>query len=140
MQINRFQCEGLNAFLNYDLRLFSDVSFLHGINGSGKTSILRAIASLLTPDPIWLFNSTFGKISVDLEYYAQNFKITATAALNTVSVSIEGAIELVDSFAVDELGPILKIFGRGIFLPRFDSRATRVLQQGPGAHRTVQDI
>ncbi|MGY4293091.1 ABC-type cobalamin/Fe3+-siderophores transport system ATPase subunit [Bradyrhizobium sp. i1.4.4] len=110
MQITHFHCVGLNAFLNYDFQFFSDVTFLHGINGSGKTSILRAIASLLTPDPVWLCNSVFEEISVTLEHHSQTFSIRAAANSDTsLTIQISGGIEISDTFVKDEVLSILKV-------------------------------
>ncbi|WP_315767545.1 MULTISPECIES: AAA family ATPase [unclassified Bradyrhizobium] len=108
MQIRQFRCNNLNAFLSYDIKFFEDVSFLHGINGSGKTSVLRAIASLLTPDPLWLLNSTFDRISVDLEHHAQTFTITANSSAKFVHLQISGGIEISDELPIDELSALLK--------------------------------
>jgi ABC-type cobalamin/Fe3+-siderophores transport system ATPase subunit len=110
MQITHFHCVGLNAFLNYDFKFFSDVTFLHGINGSGKTSILRAIASLLTPDPVWLCNSIFEEISVTLEHHGQTYSIRANASSESnLSVHISGGIEISDNLIKDELLSVLKV-------------------------------
>jgi hypothetical protein len=82
---------------------------LHGINGSGKTSVLRAIASLLTPDPLWLSNSSFEKISVELEHDGRLYLISATSEPSSaITLQISGGIELIDTFAADELALLLK--------------------------------
>src|SRR3569623_2929636 len=108
MQIKHFSCSNLNAFLNYEFDVFSDVSFLHGINGSGKTSVLRAIASLLTPDPTWLFTSSIEKISEVLDHHGQEYAISATSIPpNNVMMQISGGIELSETFSIDELLPAL---------------------------------
>jgi len=77
MRIVGFSCKGLHSFLKYDLHFFEDVSFLHGINGSGKTSILRAIASLLTPDPIWLINTAYESIVVSIIHENTSYSISS---------------------------------------------------------------
>ena len=81
MRIISFSCKNLNFFLNREIQFYPDVSFLHGINGSGKTTILRAIASLLTPDPIWLANSTYESIEVSIEHANQVFSIQSVKGL-----------------------------------------------------------
>jgi hypothetical protein len=109
MQIIKFHCAKLNAFLKYDLTFFSDVSFLHGINGSGKTTILRAIASLLTPDPIWLFNTVYEYVEVQLEHNSQSFTIRASkASQNSVNLTVSGALELEDTISADDMRIVSK--------------------------------
>jgi energy-coupling factor transporter ATP-binding protein EcfA2 len=66
MRIKSFKAKGLNGYLEFNLRLHDSRNFLIGINGSGKTTVLRAIMALLGPDLDWLINATFKSVSVDL--------------------------------------------------------------------------
>jgi predicted ATP-binding protein involved in virulence len=59
MKIRKFQSTGLNGYLDFDIDLFDSRNFLIGINGSGKTSVLKAIMGLITPDIDWLMNAKF---------------------------------------------------------------------------------
>jgi energy-coupling factor transporter ATP-binding protein EcfA2 len=64
MRILRFFADKLHGYLTFELAFNSNLVFLTGINGSGKTSAVRAIASLLTPSLLSLAEMEFELISV----------------------------------------------------------------------------
>jgi predicted ATP-dependent endonuclease of OLD family len=49
MKILSFQCKEIHGYLSFSLSFNEDLTFLTGINGSGKTSAVRAITAVLTP-------------------------------------------------------------------------------------------
>jgi len=49
MKINSFKAEGVHDYLDFDITFFSELTFLIGINGSGKTSALKLILGLTSP-------------------------------------------------------------------------------------------
>lgn len=49
MKINSFKAVGVHDYLNFDLSFYPDLTFLIGINGSGKTSALKLILGLTSP-------------------------------------------------------------------------------------------
>lgn len=49
MKINSFTADGVHEYLTYDVNFFSDLTFLIGINGSGKTSALKLLLGLTSP-------------------------------------------------------------------------------------------
>lgn len=49
MKINRFKAENVNGYLNFDIEFNESLTFLIGINGSGKTTALKLILGLLSP-------------------------------------------------------------------------------------------
>ena len=49
MKVLDFQCEKVHGYLTFKLTFNSDLTFITGINGSGKTSAVRATTALLTP-------------------------------------------------------------------------------------------
>lgn len=102
MRITDFACLDLNTFITRKIAFFDDVSFLHGINGSGKTTILRAIASLLTPDPIWLANAAFRSIEIQLEHDESALKIAAAKTDQTLNLTISGSVNLASAVSVED--------------------------------------
>lgn len=49
MKINSFRAEGVHDYLDFDIQFYSGLTFLIGINGSGKTSALKLILGLTSP-------------------------------------------------------------------------------------------
>lgn len=49
MKINSFKATDVHGYLRFDISFFSDLTFLIGINGAGKTSALKLILGLTTP-------------------------------------------------------------------------------------------
>jgi len=64
MKILRFRADKLHGYLNFDLNFESNLVFLTGINGSGKTSIVRSIIALLTPSAVTLAEMEYASVSV----------------------------------------------------------------------------
>ncbi|UTV37665.1 AAA family ATPase [Ensifer adhaerens] len=77
MQLTRFTATGIHGFLKFDLKFFKDLTFLTGINGSGKTSAINAIVALISPDLALLANLEFKKLRLDLSNDDENISITA---------------------------------------------------------------
>lgn len=49
MRIISFKGQEVFGYLDFDIKFNSDISFLIGSNGSGKTTVLQLIRALLTP-------------------------------------------------------------------------------------------
>jgi len=49
MKINSFVAINVHGYLNYNIEFFPELTFLIGINGSGKTSALKLILGLTSP-------------------------------------------------------------------------------------------
>jgi predicted ATP-dependent endonuclease of OLD family len=49
MRLNTFKARKVHGYLNYDLEFYPELTFLIGINGSGKTSALKLILGLISP-------------------------------------------------------------------------------------------
>lgn len=64
MKIARLQAERVHGYLPIDVEFFDDLTFLTGLNGSGKTSALRLLMALLTPSLDELGSIEFGSAIV----------------------------------------------------------------------------
>jgi predicted ATP-binding protein involved in virulence len=67
MKILRFEAEKLHRYLSFAFDLKPDLVFLTGINGSGKTSAVRSISSLLAPSLLSLVDMEYSRIAVTVD-------------------------------------------------------------------------
>lgn len=54
MKLNSFKANNVHGHLEFDIEFFPELTFLLGINGSGKTSALKLILGLITPSYTYL--------------------------------------------------------------------------------------
>ena len=50
MKVTKLHAKNVHGYLSIDIEFFDDLTFLTGLNGSGKTSALRLLMALLTPN------------------------------------------------------------------------------------------
>jgi predicted ATPase len=93
MRLRAFKAQGIHGYLNFDLRFYTDLTFLTGINGSGKTSVLNSIVALLTPDLSKLSNLSYNSISVDLEQDRSKFTISAIESNDQITLKVSSVRE-----------------------------------------------
>lgn len=67
MRFTKFAARKLNDLDQINIEFDEQINFLIGINGCGKTTVLRAMTALVTPDLDWLFSSSFESIFVEFE-------------------------------------------------------------------------
>ncbi len=75
MKITRFLGRALHGHLDLDISFFDDLTFITGKNGSGKTTVLNLIASVLLPRPDYLATGYFKQFSVDLIHNGEEVTI-----------------------------------------------------------------
>jgi predicted ATP-binding protein involved in virulence len=78
MKLVRFTGYGIHGYLRITIKFNKNLTFITGINGSGKTSALNAIVALITPDLRILAGLQFSELSLELENNGE--KITVSAA------------------------------------------------------------
>jgi energy-coupling factor transporter ATP-binding protein EcfA2 len=77
MRLTRFTGSGVHGFLKFDIKFRPNLTFLTGINGSGKTTAINAVVALITPDLSILSDLQFSEIRVDFENNGQKLFIAA---------------------------------------------------------------
>lgn len=78
MKIVRLVAEGVHGYLPLDIMFYEDLTFLTGLNGSGKTSALRLLMALLTPNLEELVSITFEVASVTIKDKDDEIVVEAT--------------------------------------------------------------
>lgn len=64
MKLKRFIGKDIRGYMNFDITFEENVTFLIGINGSGKTTVLKLLAGLLTPSYTDLTEIEFSEITL----------------------------------------------------------------------------
>jgi predicted ATPase len=68
MRLDRFVGVAIHGYLNFNIRFYKDLTFLTGINGSGKTSVLNATIALITPSLSWMADVEYQLIRIELDH------------------------------------------------------------------------
>ncbi len=63
--INTFSAVDVYGSTNIDISFFEELTFLYGLNGSGKTTALRLIMALLTPSVKTLLEIPFSRMELN---------------------------------------------------------------------------
>ena len=82
MKLISFKGENVRGYLKYDISFRDDLTFLIGMNGCGKTTVIKIISYLLTPNFYKLCNINFENIELNFEdkqiFYRIKAKQTST--------------------------------------------------------------
>jgi predicted ATP-dependent endonuclease of OLD family len=88
MRLQRLKIARLYGTLNVAVEFNERLSLLVGINGSGKTSVINAIDSLLRHRLPWLAATAFDSISVEFYSERSDYKLEATQSTNRVALQL----------------------------------------------------
>jgi predicted ATP-binding protein involved in virulence len=78
MQIIRFTAKDVHGYLNFDIKPDPDLTFLHGINGQGKTTAIRAVVALMNFELTWLAKCRYGEMNLVLSDENKRITISTT--------------------------------------------------------------
>jgi len=93
-EIKRFQAKGIYGYIDIDLRFYKELTFLYGLNGSGKTTALKLMMALLEPSLAPLLSIPFetaevqgedhelGEVSIKATKHGDILTISCTASLD----------------------------------------------------------
>jgi energy-coupling factor transporter ATP-binding protein EcfA2 len=93
MRVKRFVGEKLHGYINVDVEFYSDLTFLYGINGSGKTTVVRLIHALLAPSYRVLLDTQFHRIELTVDHNDKVFVLSAEGAADSVNLSLSTETE-----------------------------------------------
>lgn len=89
MRLKRFQATNVHGFLNFSISFNDDLTFLVGVNGSGKTTALRLIHAFLGPYYEEIYSIPFDRLELIFDDAGQERALTATNKSNQISISID---------------------------------------------------
>jgi predicted ATP-binding protein involved in virulence len=97
MKIKKLVAEGVHGYLPLEIDFFEDLTFLTGLNGSGKTSALRLLMALLTPNLEELGAITYTSALVTVTEAGETIQVSAKRVAEGVALSIstmEGSLTI----------------------------------------------
>lgn len=100
MKINSINIKKLNNYRDYDINFNNDITFITGINGSGKTSILNMIMNLMTPSLKGLAETSYKYACINFEVNNIDYFIKSEKIDNVIT--LEASNELKYSYRTYE--------------------------------------
>lgn len=101
MKIRRFIGKSVNGYLNFDIEFLDRLTFVTGINGSGKTSALNSIAALLLPKLDYLSGNYFDEITLEVVNDDDTVRLSATKT--TAATEVTCSLFPNDKFTIVEI-------------------------------------
>lgn len=102
VKLRKFVAKKVYGYLEFNVDFHSDLSFLVGVNGSGKTTILRLIQALLTPSLRDLLAIPFVEVQVVYEDKDEKININANKSAEQLEISVSAISETLSLPVIDE--------------------------------------
>lgn len=103
MHLRSLSITKLHGALTLEVDFRADVTLLVGINGSGKTSVLNCIDTLLRPDMRRLATLEYERLELKFELDERSYRLLAEKSKKLVTLSIEGGIHPFHPITIDVL-------------------------------------
>lgn len=94
MKITKLHAENVHGYLPIDVSFFDDLTFLTGLNGSGKTSALRLLMALLMPNINELGAISFSLAEVTVMDNEREIVVTANRTNEGIELRISSSEEV----------------------------------------------
>ena len=78
MKILNFNGSKIHGYLDFKIKFNDDITFLTGINGSGKTTVVQSIASLISASIYSLATTKYKMMEVIINYNGKRVKIKSS--------------------------------------------------------------
>jgi len=88
MRVTRLRAENVHGYLPIDISFFDDITFMTGVNGSGKTSALRLLMALLTPNLEELSAISFSAAEVTIQEGDIEIVVSSEKTLEGITIRI----------------------------------------------------
>lgn len=89
MRLKQFIGKDVRGYMNFDINFRESVTFLIGINGSGKTTVIKLLSGLLTPSFIDLTQIEFSEIKLVCEKLLDHSQIIISCKKSAEKIILE---------------------------------------------------
>ncbi|OHE08833.1 MAG: hypothetical protein A2513_02275 [Sulfurimonas sp. RIFOXYD12_FULL_33_39] len=90
MKLIKFSAENVYGYLKFDITFNNDLSFLVGGNGSGKTTVLKLIQAILTPNLKDIYLIPYEKMALEFEKDNKKYTIFIEKTKIKISIFLDG--------------------------------------------------
>lgn len=90
MKVKRLEAQRVHGYLPINVDFLDDLTFLTGLNGSGKTSALRLLIALLTPKIEEFASITFESAAVTVQDTGRELQIRGQQGSDGVTLEVTG--------------------------------------------------
>jgi predicted ATPase len=109
MDLLRFVATNVYGYLDFDIEFNKDLSFIVGVNGSGKTTVIRLIQALLTASARELNLIEFKRAALEVADDRTRKTISAEVTSDTIEVKVSSvpeplSIQRVDPYEIEDTG------------------------------------
>ena len=87
MKLIKFIGKDIRGYLNHEIDFRDSVTFLIGVNGSGKTSVLKLIKGLTQPSYKLLETIEYSSIQLDLINDGKSYTLSSTKTKDEISIT-----------------------------------------------------
>lgn len=101
MRITKFVAEGVHDYMNLSISFRDDYTFIIGLNGSGKTSALRLVMALLTPNFAELASLPFRRAAISILDGGIEKTIEANRNSDGLTLRVEGIPDFLELTATE---------------------------------------
>jgi len=77
MKLKHFAATQVHGYMDFDIEFDPELTYLTGINGSGKTTVLRCVSALVSCSLLTLARTRFGRMDLALEHEGKDLAISA---------------------------------------------------------------
>ena len=88
MRLVSFKAKNVHEFLNFDVIFRDDLNFIAGLNGCGKTTALKLIMALLTPNLKELKEVRFDSLELVLCHQKVKYIISSSKKKETFKLEV----------------------------------------------------
>lgn len=103
MLVKGFRGSEVFGYLDFNIEFNKDISFLIGMNGSGKTTALKLMNALVAPSFKDLIKIPFSSITLILDDKGKDIKISCVNLKSEKSLSVSGIDEVVNLPSYDDI-------------------------------------
>lgn len=101
MKVSRLHAEKVHGYLPLEVEFLEDLTFLTGLNGSGKTSALRLLMALLTPNIDELGSISFATAAVTIRDGDDEIVVEAKKTIDSVTLSVSSMPQVLQISSAD---------------------------------------